>query len=187
MVSTQTATAGFTVWLSGASGTEASSLASLLATELTGRGLSTDVLDGPTAAADPSLGHALGAEDPEDSVRRVGWGCALLNRNGIVAIASGLTPTPDAIRELRAHIGRFVEVALQATSDAAGERDATGPAPDLAIRTDEVERPEATVARIVGHLEGLGWVSRGDADASGAYTADEESEVTDRLRDLGYL
>jgi hypothetical protein len=57
----------------------------------------------------------------------------------------------------------------------------------LTIQTDVEGRPDESVARIVERLEELGFLARRSTDASGAYTADEESEVTDRLRDLGYL
>ena len=44
--------------------------------------------------------------------------------------------------------------------------------------------------RIVGTLEELGYLApapASPASSDAAYSEDEESEVTDRLRDLGYL
>lgn len=161
MVRTAASGSGFTVWLSGTPATSPSTIATLLATELGDRGLSVEVLDSDVAFS----------EDVDAKARRIGWGCELLNRNGIVAIAAASSPDGDVRMELEAGIARFVEVELGAPVDLSAER----------------ERTEASVARVVARLEELGYLTRRDGDAAAAYTADEESEVTDRLRDLGYL
>ena len=59
---------------------------------------------------------------------------------------------------------------------------------EVTVRTDGAEGPDASVDRIVSRLEELGYLAPSSPpDGEAAYTEDEESEVTDRLRDLGYL
>lgn len=157
MVSNAASGTGFTVWLSGITATTPSTIATLLETELRDRGLVVEVLDGDVAFS----------EDVDAKARRIAWGCELLNRNGIVAIAAAITTGAGVRTEVEAGIARFVDVPVESSA--------------------EVEGPEASVARVIGRLEELGYLARREGDATTAYTADEESEVTDRLRDLGYL
>jgi adenylyl-sulfate kinase len=218
MVTERAADAGFTVWLTGLSGSGKSTIATALAARIAERGHRVEVLDGDEVRTNLSAGLSFSKEDRDANVRRIGWVCELLSRNGVVAIAAAISPYRAARDEVRARIGRFVEIHVDASLDALEARDSKGlyrraregaltgltgvddpyeppEHPELTIRTDGTEGPDASVDRIVSTLEGLGYLapaepspaepSSGQPDA--AYTEDEESEVTDRLRDLGYL
>jgi adenylylsulfate kinase len=174
MVSTAASGMGFTVWLTGTPGARPSRIVDLLATEFRDRGLNVEVLDDDVAFS----------EDIEAKARRIAWGCELLNRNGIVAIAAAISPDRAGRIEVPSRIVRYVEVELEAPDEVSAERDATA---DVTIPTDGTDRPEESVAGVVARLEDLGYLARREGQAGAAYTADEESEVTDRLRDLGYL
>jgi adenylylsulfate kinase len=210
MVTVNAADSGFTVWLTGLSGAGKSTIARALATRIASSGQRVEVLDGDEVRTNLSAGLSFSKEDRDANVRRIGWVCELLTRNGVVAIAAAISPYRAARDEVRGRIERFVEVHLDASLDALEARDSkdlyrraregeltglTGvndpyeppESPELTIRTDGAEGPDASVDRIVSRLEELGYLAPAPADGEAAYTDDEESEVTDRLRDLGYL
>jgi adenylylsulfate kinase len=214
MVTQHPADAGFTVWLTGLSGSGKSTIGRELASRIAGRGLRVEVLDGDEVRTNLSAGLSFSKEDRDANVRRIGWVCELLSRNGVVAIAAAISPYRAARDEVRARIGRFIEIHVDASLETLEARDSKGlyrraregeltgltgvddpyeppERPELTIRTDGGETAEASVDRIVARLEELGYleaaVPASGAAADSAYTEDEESEVTDRLRDLGYL
>ncbi len=213
MVTSSATDVGFTVWLTGLSGAGKSTIARALAERLAGRGHRVEVLDGDEVRRHLSAGLSFSKEDRDSNVRRIGWVCELLTRNGVVAIAAAISPYRAVRDEVRGRVGRFVEVYLDATLDALEARDSKGlyrraregtmtgltgvddpyeppERPELTIRTDGADGPDASVDRIVSKLEELGYLTAAEpfpAGADAAYTEDEESEVTDRLRDLGYL
>ncbi len=213
MVTGHPTDAGFTVWLTGLSGSGKSTIARALATRIAGRGHRVEILDGDEVRTNLSAGLSFSKEDRDANVRRIGWVCELLSRNGVVAIAAAISPYRAARDEVRARIGRFAEIHVDASLDALEARDSKGlyrraregaltgltgvddpyeppERAELTIRTDGPEKAEASVDRIVARLEELGYLAPAPAtQASGdaAYSDDEESEVTDRLRDLGYL
>jgi adenylyl-sulfate kinase len=202
---------GFTIWLTGLSGVGKSTIANKLAIELRGRGLKVEVLDGDVVRTNLSQGLGFSKEDRDTNIRRIGWVCEVLTRNDVVAIAAAISPYRDVRDEVRARIGRFVEVYLDAPVDVLARRDPKGLygqaragaltgltgvddpyepplSPEVTCLTDGSESANQTAGRVLAKLEELGYVAP-NATPSGdaAYTADEESEVTDRLRDLGYL
>ena len=211
MVTVNPADAGFTVWLTGLSGSGKSTIAQALAMRIAGRGQRVEVLDGDEVRTNLSAGLTFTKEDRDANVRRIGWVCELLTRNGVVAIAAAISPYRAARDEVRGRIERFVEVHVDASLDALEARDSKGlyrraregeltgltgvddpyeppERAEVTIRTDGAEGPDASVDRIVSRLEELGYLAPASpADGEAAYTEDEESEVTDRLRDLGYL
>jgi adenylylsulfate kinase len=211
MVTVNPADAGFTVWLTGLSGSGKSTIAQALATRIAGRGQRVEVLDGDAVRTNLSAGLSFTKEDRDANVRRIGWVCELLTRNGVVAIAAAISPYRAARDEVRGRIERFVEVHVDASLDALEARDPKGlyrraregeltgltgvddpyeppERAEVTIRTDGAEGPDASVDRIVSRLEELGYLAPASpADVEAAYSEDEESEVTDRLRDLGYL
>ena len=64
--------------------------------------------------------------------------------------------------------------------------------PEVVCYSDGRETPEQSAAKVIAKLETLGYIERrapvaAANNADSAYTDEEEDEVTDRLRDLGYL
>ena len=101
---------GFTVWFTGLSGAGKSTLSESLAAELRVRGFKVEVLDGDVVRTNLSRGLGFSKEDRDTNIRRIGWVCEVLTRNDVVAIAAAISPYREIRDELRAKIGRFVEV-----------------------------------------------------------------------------
>src|SRR3989441_9754393 len=113
---------GFTLWLTGLSGAGKTTLAALLATELSARSLSVEVLDGDEVRTNLSKGLGFSKEDRDTNIRRIGYVARLLARNGVIAITAAISPYREIRDEIRAHADEnsvpFVEVFANASLDA---------------------------------------------------------------------
>jgi adenylyl-sulfate kinase len=172
---------GCTVWFTGLSGAGKSTLANLIEAELRARNLRVEVLDGDVIRTHLSKGLGFSKEDRDTNIRRIGWVCEVLSRNGVVAVAAAISPYRDVRDEVRSKIGRFVEVYVSAPIDVLAERDVKGlykkalrgeiknftgiddpyepPLnPEVVCYTDERETPQESAAKILRKLEELGYV-----------------------------
>ena len=123
-------TKGFTIWLTGLSGAGKTTLAEKLAPELRARGLGVEVLDGDEVRTNLSKGLGFSKEDRDTNIRRIGYVCRLLSRNGVAAISAAISPygaVRDEVRQLVEQDGAtFVEVFVKCPIDVLAERDVKG-------------------------------------------------------------
>ena len=199
---------GFTLWFTGLSGSGKTTLARMVEQELRARGMKVEVLDGDVVRQNLSKGLGFSKEDRDTNIRRIGFVCQLLTRNGVVAIAAAISPYRAIRDENRKRIGRFVEVYVEAPLEALVERDVKGLykkalageipnftgvsdpyeeplSAEVVVHTGE-ETPEQSLAKILGKLEEMGYIPKA-APAQAVYSEEEEAEVEERLRSLGYL
>ena len=173
---------GFTLWFTGLSGSGKTTLARLVEQELRARGYRVEVLDGDLIRQNLSRGLGFSKEDRDEHIRRVGFICNLLSRNGVVAIAAVISPYREIRDEVRRSMdnGRFVEVYVKCPLEVLIQRDVKGlytralrgeianftgisdpyeePLnPEVVVETDR-ETPQESVAKILGKLEKLGYL-----------------------------
>jgi len=171
---------GFTIWLTGLSGAGKTTIGAILERELRSRGLRVEVLDGDVVRTHLTSGLGFSREDRDTNVRRVGWVCQLLSRNDVVAIASVISPYRAIRDEIRAAIGRFVEVHVEAPLEVLAKRDPKGLyrramagevanftgvtdpyepplRPEVTCHTDGRETPEQSAAKVLARLDQLGY------------------------------
>src|SRR5580704_5446793 len=117
---------GFTVWFTGLSGAGKSTLSQLLAARLRAQGAKVEVLDGDLVRAGLSKGLGFSKEDREENIRRIGFVCELLSRNGVIAIAAAISPYRAMRDQVRATIPHFVEVYMDCPLEVLVERDVKG-------------------------------------------------------------
>ncbi|MEE9285402.1 MAG: adenylyl-sulfate kinase [Dehalococcoidia bacterium] len=117
---------GFVVWFTGLSGSGKSTIASGLESVLRERALKVEVLDGDVVRTNLSKGLGFSKEDRDTNIRRIGFVCQLLARNGVVAIAAAISPYREIRDEVRGEIGDFVEVHMKCPIDVLTERDTKG-------------------------------------------------------------
>ena len=207
-------TTGFTVWFTGLSGAGKSTISAIVERELRERGHKVEVLDGDVVRTHLSKGLGFSREDRDTNIRRIGWVCEVLTRNDVVAIAAAISPYRTVRDEVREQIGRFVEVYVECPIDTLAERDIKGLykkalagqlpnftgvsdpyepplSPEVVCYSDGRETAEQSAAKVLAKLEELGYIERREpaapVAAESVYTEEEEDEVTERLRDLGYL
>jgi len=197
---------GFTIWFTGMSGAGKSTLARALEGVLLERGVNVEVLDGDEVRENLSKGLGFSKEDRDTNIRRIGYVCRLLSRNGACAISAAISPYAAIRDELRASIDNFVEVYVQCPVEVLTERDTKGlykkalageiknftgisdpyEAPtnaEVVVNTDK-ETEDESLAKIIGTLEVLNLIPRVEGSD---YSAEEEDAIKTRLRDLGYI
>ncbi len=113
---------GFVVWFTGLSGAGKSTLAQELESVYRRRGMKVEVLDGDVVRTNLSKGLGFSKEDRDTNIRRIGFVCKLLARNGVAVIS----PYREVRDEIRRDIGDFVEVYLYCPIDILEQRDAKG-------------------------------------------------------------
>jgi adenylyl-sulfate kinase len=208
-------TTGFTIWFTGLSGAGKSTISAIVELELRERGHKVELLDGDVVRTHLSKGLGFSKEDRDTNIRRIGWVCQVLSRNGVVAIAAAISPYRAIRDEMREHIGRFVEVYMECPIETLAERDVKGlykqalagkldhftgvsdpyepPLhPEVTCYSDGRETPEQSAAKLIAKLERLGYIERRELAAvmvggEEAYSDEEEAEVAARLNDLGYI
>ncbi len=171
---------GFTLWFTGLSGAGKSTISGIVERELRERGMRVEVLDGDVVRTNLSKGLGFSKEDRDENIRRIGFVCQLLSRNGVAAIAAAISPYREIRDEVRAKSWRFVEVYVECPIDTLVQRDVKGlykkalageiknftgvsdpyepPLnPEVVVKTDR-ETPQESAARIVRKLEELDYI-----------------------------
>jgi adenylyl-sulfate kinase len=200
---------GFTLWFTGLSGAGKSTLANRVAAELVQRGRNVEILDGDVVRTNLSKGLGFSKEDRDTNIRRIGFVCDLLSRNGVVAIAAAISPYRSVRDEVRKgqRCGRFVEVYCEAPIEVLAGRDVkglyakalAGEIKNFTGVSDPYEAPEKpeihvdsanetvdeSADKILRTLEVMGYIPA--ADGAAGHSAEEEAKIKQRLQELGYI
>ena len=199
--------AGFTLWFTGLSGAGKTTLARGVEAILRERGMKVEVLDGDIIRQNLSKGLGFSKEDRDTNIKRIGFVCKLLTRNGVVAIASAISPYREIRQYVRQEINSFVLVYVKCSFEVLIQRDAKGLykkalsgeirnftgisdpyetplRPEVVVDT-VVESPSQSIAKIVAKLQELQLIPAGRGHA--VYSTKEQSEIEERLRALGYI
>ena len=172
---------GFTIWFTGLSGAGKTTIAERLYQLLRDRGLKVEMLDGDVVRTNLSKGLGFSKEDRDTNIRRIGFVCKLLTRNGVVTIASAISPYRAVRDEVRAEIGDFVEVYAKCPLDVLQERDVKGlyakaikgeianftgvsdpyeePLNAEVVLESDKETVDESLAKLVAKLEELGYLT----------------------------
>ncbi len=199
-------TEGFTIWFTGLSGSGKSSIGKAVGDALRSRALKVEVLD--SGRIRQQLNRTLGfsREEVETNLLRLGYECTLLNRNGVTAIVTAVSPYRDVRDRIREDIDNFVEVYCRCPMEVVMKRGArelfekaqrdeiahvagvNAPyeeplKPEVLLNTDQLSI-EQSVNQTLATLEVLGRI--GPVETA-AYTEEEEEMIRRRLQDLGYV
>jgi len=199
---------GFTLWFTGLPCSGKSTLAGIVAGELKRRERFVEVLDGDEVRKHLTKGLGFSREDRDENIRRIGYVCRLLSRNGAIAIAAAISPYRAVRDEVRAghEVGRFLEVFVNTPLEVCIRRDVKGMykkalagelknftgiddpyeppvSPELVIEA-AAEPEEHSATRIVTRLEQLGLAEPAHEPA---YTPEEAEKIRERLARLGYI
>lgn len=117
---------GCTLWFTGLSGSGKSTLSQLVASRLRARGAKVEILDGDIVRTLLCQGLGFSREDREENIRRIGFVCELLSRNGVIAIAAAISPYRASRDELRKRIPNFIEIHMNCPVEVLIQRDVKG-------------------------------------------------------------
>ncbi len=174
---------GFTIWFTGLSGAGKSTVSQILERRLRSLGAKVEVLDGDVVRTHLSKGLGFSREDRDTNIKRIGFVCQLLSRNGAIAIAAAISPYRETRDFVRSQIEHFVEVYARCPLDTLVERDVKGLykkalageikeftgvsdpyeeplAPEVILDTN-LETPEQSAKKIWVKLEELGFINEG--------------------------
>lgn len=199
---------GFTLWFTGLPCSGKSTLAGIVAEELRRRERFVEILDGDEVRRHLTKGLGFSREDRDENIRRIGYVCRLLSRNGAIAIAAAISPYRVVRDEVRAghEPGRFLEVFVNTPLAVCIERDVKGMykkamageiknftgiddpyepphAAELILET-AAETARQSAARILARVEQLGLA---EPIHEPAYTPEEAEKIRERLARLGYI
>jgi len=117
---------GCAVWFTGLSGAGKSTISTLLHQRLSAAGAKVELLDGDIVRTHLSKGLGFSREDRDENIRRIGFVCELLSRNGVIVIAAVISPYREARDRVRASIPNFVEIFMECPIDVLVVRDVKG-------------------------------------------------------------
>jgi adenylylsulfate kinase len=202
---------GFTIWFTGLSGSGKTTIAHRVEGTLRKMGCNVEVLDGDVVRTNLSKGLGFSKEDRDTNIKRIGFVCNLLSRNGVVAIASAISPYREIRDYNRKEIGNFVEVFVKCSVEECQKRDvkglykkaANGEIKNFTGVSDPYEEPlnaeviletdketvEESTEKLLRKLGETGYISYPPSKTGEqeVYTPEEEAKITERLTNLGYL
>lgn len=117
---------GVTVWFTGLSGAGKTTISKAVAEELRSQGYLVELLDGDIVRQNLTKGLGFSKEDRDENIRRIGFVAHLLTRNGVIVLVSAISPYREIRREVKAKIGDFLEVFVNAPLEVCEKRDVKG-------------------------------------------------------------
>jgi len=196
----------FTVWFTGLPRSGKSTVARLVLDGLREGGHRAELLNSARIRREINRSLGFSREDIKENMARLSYECRMLNRNGLIAVVTSVSPYRDLRDEVRREIGRFVEVYCRAPLEVLIKRDKRGLferaqkgevqfvagvnapyeepiKPEVLLDTDR-EPAEACAAKVIKTLELLGYI---EPMEQATYTQEETEIIKQRLSDLGYL
>jgi adenylylsulfate kinase len=171
---------GVTVWLTGLPSSGKSTVGRILERQLRKANLRVELLDGDVIRTNLSKGLGFTREDRDINIKRVGFVCQLLTRNGVMAIATVISPYREIRDYVRRMVGNFVEVYVKTSVEECEKRDVKGlykqaragqisgftgiddpyeePLNPEVICETENETPEQSAEKVIGRLQELGYL-----------------------------
>jgi adenylylsulfate kinase len=117
---------GPVIWLTGLPSAGKTTLARHLAEQLLTRDLRVELLDGDEIRTQLCRDLGFTRQDRDENVRRMGFVASLLAKHGVIVIVAAVSPYREARAEVRASVGKFIEVYVNAPLAVCEARDCKG-------------------------------------------------------------
>lgn len=195
-----------TLWFTGMSGSGKSTVSEIVEVILRDAGYKVEVLDGDIVRTNLSKGLGFSKEDRDLNIKRIGFVCNLLTRNGVIAIAAAISPYKEVRDYNRREIGDFIEIFCKCPLEVLIDRDVKGlykkalageienftgvsdpyeepEKPEVTIESDS-ETPEESARKVLDKMIELGYV---DIERINLSKDSDDETIKKRLEDLGYI
>lgn len=117
---------GWTIWMTGLPSAGKTTTAHALAEKLEELGCAVECLDGDILRQHIGSGLGFTREDRMENVRRAVYVCGLLNRHGVNAVVSMISPYAEMRAYARSQLTSFMEVHIDCTLSECERRDVKG-------------------------------------------------------------
>ncbi|NJK50478.1 adenylyl-sulfate kinase [Candidatus Gracilibacteria bacterium] len=117
---------GVTVWFTGLSGAGKTTITQAIEKKLREHDYPVEILDGDIVRENLTKGLGFSKEDRDENIRRIGFVANLLTRHGVIVLVSAISPYREIREEVKARIGDFVEVFVNAPLAVCEDRDVKG-------------------------------------------------------------
>jgi adenylyl-sulfate kinase len=171
---------GFTLWLTGLSGSGKTTIAKVIEQELRRRELKVERLDGDIVRQSLTRDLGFSKEDRDKNIERVTFVAKLLTRNGVGVLCAFISPYRERRAKSRREIGEFIEVYVECPLEVCAGRDVKGmyskafageiqnftgvsdpyeapQNPEITCHTDG-ETPDESAAKVISYLEEHGYI-----------------------------
>jgi len=172
---------GFTVWFTGLPCSGKTTIADRVAEVLRNNGHRVERLDGDIVRQGLTSDLGFTKEDRDENIKRVTFVSKLLTRNGVMVLATFVSPYRERRKKTREEIGDFIEVYTRCPIEVCIERDVKGmfkkalsgeiinftgiddpyeepENPELILDTDK-ESIDESIQKVLLKLKELGYVS----------------------------
>lgn len=198
---------GFTLWFTGLSGAGKTTLSRAVHKILAERGvLNVEILDGDEVRTHLTSELGFSRADRIRNLRRIGWICQLLTRNGIPNLVAAISPYQEARSAVREMIQDLVMVYVRCPLEVVKSRDVKGlyakaeageikgftgiddpyeepRKADLIIDSDR-ESVDQSATKVINHLIKEGYLSDLPEEEERARQVDL---IEQKMREMGYL
>jgi len=117
---------GFTVWFTGLPCSGKTTIADRVAEILMNQGHRVERLDGDTVRQGLTSDLGFTKEDRDENIKRVTFVSKLLTRNGVIILATFVSPYRERRKKTREEIGDFIEVYTRCPIEVCIARDVKG-------------------------------------------------------------
>jgi len=117
---------GHTIWLTGLSGSGKTTIAKLVAEKLRQQSIPVVILDGDVVRKSVSSDLGYTKRDRDRNITRIADICKIITDNGVINIASVVSPTKSIREYARRIIGNFTEVYIKCSLKECKRRDTKG-------------------------------------------------------------
>lgn len=117
---------GITLWFTGLSASGKTTLSRAVHDCLRARGHRVELLDGDEIRRHLSRGLGFSRADRDENLRRIAYVAGLLMKHGVIVLVAAISPFRATRDEIRAMLGEFMEVYVNAPLSVCERRDVKG-------------------------------------------------------------
>jgi len=117
---------GFVLWFTGLSAAGKTATADKVFEKLKNNNIYLERFDGDIVRENLSKGLSFSKEDRDENIKRIGFVCNLLSRNGVGVVSSFITPYKKQRDNLRTNVENFIEVFVDTPLNVCEKRDPKG-------------------------------------------------------------